>query len=56
MGMILGDLNSIAVFIWQAASPINKRISFNSEVFEEGFNISSLLEINPGGLRNISTS
>lgn len=51
-----GDLNSIAVFIWQAASPINQRIRFNSEVFEEGFNISSLLGINTGSLRNISTS
>ena len=56
MRMISGDLNSIAVFIWQAASPINQRIRFNSEVFEEGFNISSLLGINTGSLRNISTS
>ena len=56
MRMIPGDLNSIAVFIWQAASPINQRIRSKSEALEEGFNISSLLEINTGSLRNISTS
>ena len=56
MRMVPGDLNSIAVFIWQSASPINQRIRFNSGVVEEGFNVSSLLEISPGSLRNMSTS
>lgn len=56
MIMILGDLNSIAVFIWQSASQINKRINILSDAFEKSFNMSSPFEFNFEGLKDTSTS
>ena len=51
----LGDLNSIAVFIWQAASPINQHINFESDLFE-ALNRTSLLQFDAKGLEQVSTS